>query len=65
VFEAAPEVLVVGQGATGIMRATEEARQALQAAGIELVASSTQEAIEVYNRLCEKRTVAAALHLTC
>jgi hypothetical protein len=65
VFEAAPEVLVVGQGATGMMRVTEEARQALQAAEIELVASSTQEAIEVYNRLCEKRAVAAALHLTC
>jgi hypothetical protein len=65
VFEAAPDVLVVGQGAYGAMQVTAETRQALQAAGIELVASPTEKACQSYNSLREERAVAAALHLTC
>jgi hypothetical protein len=65
VFEAAPEVLVVGQGAYGRMRVAEEAERALRDAGIELIARPTGEAVEVYNRLRDERAVAAALHLTC
>jgi len=65
VFEARPEVLVVGKGASGRMQVTEEARQALQEASIELVALSTEKAVETYNNVRKERTVAAALHLTC
>jgi hypothetical protein len=65
VFEAAPEVLIVGQGASGLMRVAQETRRALQAAGIELVALPTKEAVEMYNATREERIVAAALHLTC
>ena len=64
-FEAAPEKLVVGQGANGRMRVTLETRRALEAAGIELVALPTGEACERYNGLREGGRVAAALHLTC
>lgn len=65
VFEAAPEVLVVGQGAYGMMQVTAETRQALQAAGIELIAQRSDQACETYNALREERSVAAALHLAC
>jgi len=65
VFKAAPELLVVGQGTFSRMRVMAETRQALQAAGIELVALPTGEAVETYNRLRQERAVAAALHLTC
>jgi hypothetical protein len=65
VFETAPAVLVVGQGAYGQMRVTGATRQALQAAGIELLASPTEEACQTYNSLRERQAVAAALHLTC
>ena len=65
VFEAAPQVLIVGQGAYGKMRVTPETRQALSAAGIELVAAPTEEACQTYNTLRERRVVSAALHLTC
>jgi hypothetical protein len=65
VFEAAPEVLVVGQGAYGRMRVTDETEQALQDAGIKLIALPSEEAAETYNRLRGERAVAAALHLTC
>jgi len=65
VFEAAPEVLVVGTGAYGMMRVTEETRRALEEAGIRLIATPTAEAVKTYNGLREKQRVAAALHLTC
>jgi hypothetical protein len=65
VFEATPEVLVVGLGASGMMRIAEETKQALQDAGIELFALPTGQAVETYNRLRAERVAAAALHLTC
>lgn len=65
VFEAAPEVLVVGTGAYGMMRVTEEARRALEAAGVRLIVAPTAEAVATYSELREKTRVAAALHLTC
>ncbi|MFP3897581.1 MAG: Mth938-like domain-containing protein [Anaerolineales bacterium] len=65
VFEADVEVLVVGQGAYGRMAVPQETRQALEAAGIEVMAQETDGACQTYNRLREKGNVAAALHLTC
>jgi hypothetical protein len=65
VFKAQPDLLVVGQGANGLMRIVSETRRALEEAGIELVALPTEEACQAYNRLCEQQSVAAALHLTC
>jgi hypothetical protein len=65
VFEAAPHVLVVGQGLPGRMRVNPATERALQAAGIELVALPTQQACQTYNERCQGQAVAAALHLTC
>ena len=65
VFEAAPEVLVVGTGAYGMMRVTGETRRALEIAGIRLIAAPTTEAVGTYNELRKETRVAAALHLTC
>ncbi len=65
VFEAAPDVLVVGTGAYGMMRVTEETSRALEAAGIRLIAAPTAEAVKTYNGLREEMRVVAALHLTC
>ncbi|MBN1887769.1 MAG: hypothetical protein JW850_07250 [Thermoflexales bacterium] len=65
VFQAKPEVLVVGQGKFGMMRVTREARQALETAGIELIAQPTAQACQTYNTLCQQRVTAAALHLAC
>jgi hypothetical protein len=65
VFGAAPEVLVVGQGASGLMQVTQETEMTLRDAGIELIAQPTGQAVETYNRLRDERAVAAALHLTC
>lgn len=65
VMDTHPEVLVVGQGAYGRMRVTSETRQAVEAAGIELIAASTADAIQTYNDIRDERKTAAALHLTC
>jgi hypothetical protein len=60
-----PDLLIVGQGAQGRMRITDEARQSLEQAGIDLIAEPTERACETYNAQYEKKVVAAALHLTC
>jgi len=66
VLAAQPEVLVIGQGAQGLMKVTCEARACLEGAGIEVVCATTARAVELYNERCRRgRKVAAALHLTC
>ena len=51
VFDAAPDVLVVGQGAYGRMRVAGETARAVERAGIELIAVPTGEAVERYGSL--------------
>jgi hypothetical protein len=47
------------------MQVADPTRQALQKASIELVASPTGKAVEIYNEMRNEQAVAAALHLTC
>jgi hypothetical protein len=65
VLDAAPEVLVVGTGAYGMMNVPPETQQAVEAAGIELQAARTGEAWQTYNDLRERRWTVGAFHLTC
>jgi len=65
VFDAEPDLLVVGQGAYGRMRIADQVRRAAKEANIELVALPTDEAVERYNALPEDQRAVAALHLTC
>jgi hypothetical protein len=60
-----PEVLVVGQGAFRRMNVPADVVRKLEETGIEVIAQPTQEAIETYNTIKNKRKTAAALHLTC
>jgi hypothetical protein len=65
VLDAKTEVLVVGQGVYARLRVPEQTRKALEAAGVDLIALRTKEACQTYNELRERRSVAAALHLSC
>jgi hypothetical protein len=65
VIEVQPDLLIVGQGANGRMRVTDDAKQALDRAGIEFVASPTPQAVQRYNAASGGKTIAAAFHLTC
>ena len=61
-----PSVLVVGCGATGLMKVPEKTRQVLQENDIQLQALDTDKAIQRFNELSQAgENVAAALHLTC
>ena len=63
--KAAPDTLIVGQGAYRRMRVPDETARVVQSAGIELIVLPTPAAVEQYNARPASRRVAAALHLTC
>lgn len=62
------ETLIVGTGASGMVRVLPETEEFLKSKGIELVAQPTGEACQTFNRMCasgQQEKVVAALHLTC
>ncbi len=66
VIAAKPSVLVVGCGAMGVMKVSEQTRQILQQYDIKLEILDTYKAVERFNELSQTgQDVAAALHLTC
>lgn len=66
VLAAPPAVLVIGTGYSGCMVVPPATLETLRAAGIEVRAAPTGEAVEQFNSLQdEKKQVVAALHLTC
>ena len=66
ILTAKPSVLVVGCGASGLMKVPENTRRVLAEHDITLEALDTGKAIERFNELSRTgNRVAAALHLTC
>ena len=66
VIAAKPSVLIVGCGASALMKVPEETRQALQEHNIQTEALDTHKAVERFNELSQAGVnVAASLHLTC
>ncbi len=60
-----PGTLVVGSGSSEAMEVPAATREALEAAGIEVIVEPTGAAVETYNRLAASGNVAACFHLTC
>jgi len=61
-----PSVLVVGCGASGLMKVPDRTQQVLQKHNIQLEALDTYKAVQRFNELSKAgENVAAALHLTC
>ncbi len=65
VIAAHPEVLVVGTGASGLMKVLPDVQQAVESQDIKLIVEATDRACHAYNHICHSRRVVAALHLTC
>jgi hypothetical protein len=66
IIAAKPSVLVVGCGASGMMKVPDQTRQVLQQHDIQLEALDTGKAVQRFNELSQQGAdVAAALHLTC
>lgn len=65
VIDAAPEVVVIGTGALGVMKVPKETVSHLEAKGIKVRVERTSKAIELFNELQKEKKAVAALHLTC
>ena len=60
-----PEILLVGTGASDLMKVLPEVEREAEARNIQLIVQPTGEACEIYNQLSPTQRVVAALHLTC
>ena len=66
IIAAKPATVVVGCGASGLMKISDDIGQVLREHGIELFTANTHKAVARFNELTgEGQNVAAALHLTC
>ncbi len=66
VLDAAPEKLVIGTGASGMMRVSESVLELCKNRGIEVEVCRTAAAVTRFNEAAEAGTVVAAcFHLTC
>lgn len=60
------DVLVLGKGKPGMMKASSALKKHLDQKGVELIEQDTEKAVHTVNRLLrEKRKFAAGFHLTC
>lgn len=60
------DVLVLGKGKPGMMKASSVLKKHLDQKGIELIEQNTRKAVDTVNRLLrENRKFAAGFHLTC
>ena len=64
VLAAGTKTLVIGTGASGMMRVTRSVTEECKRRGIEVAAGRTGEAVEQYNATAGE-AVAACFHLTC
>ena len=64
-LRAKPEVFIIGTGYAGVMRVPKETIDRIANQGIEVKVERTEKAAAEYNALQYKRTVIAALHITC
>ena len=66
-IDMAPEVIVIGNGKSGALQVSPEAREACVSNGIQLIVDKTSAAINKFNWLAKdgKQRVAALFHITC
>ena len=60
------EVLVIGNGASGVCQVTDETIEFVKKKGVEVIVQMTGDATRTYNKLLkEGKDVVGAFHLTC
>jgi hypothetical protein len=66
IVAAAPDLLIVGTGDSGLMKPDDGLHEALLGRGIEMKVAPTARAVEAFNLAHKKGTsVAGCFHLTC
>ncbi|MDI6860571.1 MAG: MTH938/NDUFAF3 family protein [Caldisericia bacterium] len=64
VFEFKPEVLIIGTGANGLMKVSDDLIKKLQEEKIDYYILKTKDAVKKFNEI-ENKKKAALFHLTC
>jgi len=65
VLSAKPQILIVGTGYSGMMVVSKETENCIRSRGIDIYVATTGRAVELFNTMQGKKTIIAALHLTC
>lgn len=60
-----PEVIIVGNGQSGVLEVPAEIKKKIEDRGIKLIVLETPAAIEEYNKLSKTKRVNALIHTTC
>lgn len=64
VFEFKPKIFIIGTGASGLMRVSDDLIKKLQEENIDYYILKTKDAVKKFNEI-ENKNKAAAFHLTC
>ncbi len=59
------ELVIFGNGQSGVAEVTEKAKKLLKEKGIELIIAQTPEAIKIYNEKAKHKKCLAIIHVTC
>lgn len=62
---AAPEIIICGTGAMGVMRPSAALKDHLKTCGIDFIAEKSAKAAATYNTMSGRRKTGACFHLTC
>lgn len=62
---AAPDIIICGTGAMGIMRIAAELKEYLKDHRIEFIIQKSSKAVGTYNRISGSRKAGGCFHLTC
>jgi len=66
ILKSGPDIVVIGKGSPGLMKATRALRKFLKDHNVKLIEEKTIRAVETFNRLLkEGQNIAAGFHLTC
>ena len=65
IIDSKPEVLIIGTGASGLMKVDDKIKDKLKSLGIEIIIKKTADAVIEYNRIYKDKKVVATLHLAC
>ena len=66
IIDKKPDTLIIGTGNFGLMKVPEELIEHIKSSGIkQVIVKKTGDACNEYNKLCKKKNIVAAFHLTC
>jgi len=65
ILDTNPDVLVVGKGASGMMKISDGLVGYADKNNIRLIAEDSANAVAQFNRICQRKNVCACFHLTC